>query len=125
MSSNDFSLTRMDKSEVGPGIQRPRPPFRLRDVCMENGYQISMFDFESVKFLIGNGAFADVYIVDCRLNDYKYALKVLDKQKIKDSWYEKYVLREKEILNMIDHQNIIRLEHYFQDSDNCYLLLEL
>lgn len=92
---------------------------------MENGYQISMFDFESVKFLIGSGSFADVYIVNCRLNDYKYALKVLNKQKIKDSWYEKYVLREKEILNMLDHQNIVRLEHYFQDSENCYLLLEL
>jgi serine/threonine protein kinase len=92
---------------------------------MENCYQISMLDFESVKFLIGNGTFSEVYIVNWRLNDYKYALKVLNKQKIKDSWYEKYVLREKEILNMLDHQNIIRLEHYFQDSDNCYLLLEL
>lgn len=26
---------------------------------------------------------------------------------------------------MMDHPNIIRLEHYFQDSENCYFLFEL
>jgi len=123
--NTDYSLTRTEQGEIGAGVQKPRPPFKLKEVCMENGYQISMFDFEQYKLSIGKGSFGEVFIVDCKLNDCKYALKVLNKQHIKNSWYEKYIMREKEILNMLDHPNIVRLEHYFHDSENCYFLLEL
>lgn len=34
-------------------------------------------------------------------------------------------MREKEITSMLDHPNIVRLESYFHDSDNCYFLFEL
>jgi serine/threonine protein kinase len=64
-------------------------------------------------------------VVRCKLNDYKYALKVLNKQKVKDYGVERHIMREKDILNMLDHSNIVRLEHYFHDSDNCYFLFEL
>jgi serine/threonine protein kinase len=41
-----------------------------------------MKDFEKTKLLIGHGAFGDVYLVRCKLNDCKYALKVLNKEKV-------------------------------------------
>mmetsp|Transcript_11147 Transcript_11147/g.11100 ORF Transcript_11147/g.11100 Transcript_11147/m.11100 type:complete len:176 (-) Transcript_11147:441-968(-) len=34
-------------------------------------------------------------------------------------------MREKEITDELDHPNIVRLEGYFHDSDNCYFLFEL
>ena len=67
----------------------------------------------------------------------KYALKIIDKDRITDELSRKQLLREKEITSKLDHPNIskfhfltkltiiVRLESYFHDRDNIYFLLSL
>lgn len=123
--NSDFRLTIVKKDIIAPGKMRSRAPYKLKEVCNENGYEISIQDFEDKRQLIGRGTFGEVYIVKCKLNNSKYALKILNKEFVKSSGYERHIMREKDILNALDHPNIVRLEHYFHDSDNCYFLFEL
>lgn len=121
----DYGLTKVKKDIIAPGKMRPRAPCKLKDVCKENGYSMSINDFDEERRMIGNGTFGEVFIVNCKLNDCKYALKILNKQTVKELGFERHIMREKDILNLLDHPNIVRLEHYFHDSDNCYFLFEL
>lgn len=104
---------------------KPRAQYTLREVWVANGYELSTKDFMDERVLIGDGKFGEVFLVHCKLNDWKYALKVLNKESVRECGYERHILREKEITSMLDHPNIVRLEHYFQDSDDCYFLFEL
>jgi len=115
----------MCDAEIAPGRMKPRPKYKLKEVCENNDYDLSYVDFEDKKILLGNGAFGEVYLVCCKPNYCKYALKVLNKEKVTKSGYEKHIMREKDISNMLDHPNIVRLESYFHDSDNCYFVFEL
>ena len=64
-------------------------------------------------------------MANCKLNFQKYALKVLDKQMILESGFDRLIMREKEITYKLDHPNIVRLESYFHDSNYCYFVFEL
>lgn len=122
---SDYNLTKIAEATIAPAKMKPRPRYKLKEVCDRNDYDVSYVDFEDKKILLGNGAFGEVYLVCCKLNYNKYALKILNKEKVKESGYERHIMREKDISNMLDHPNIVRLESYFHDSDNCYFLFEL
>lgn len=79
---SDIHLTKSLEVDVEPGKMRKRPAKKLKEVCDANNYALSLKDFEKTKLLIGHGAFGDVYLVRCKLNDGKYALKILNKEKV-------------------------------------------
>lgn len=122
---SDYNLTKCADNAICPARMKPRPRYKLKEVCDNNDYDVSYSDFEDNKILLGHGAFGEVYLVCCKLNYCKYALKILNKQKVKESGYERHIMREKDISNILDHPNIVRLESYFHDSDNCYFVFEL
>jgi len=122
---SDYNLTKISDSIISPGKMKTRPKYTLKEVCDNNEYDLSYHDFEDNKVLLGNGTFGEVYLVCCKLNYNKYALKVLSKELVKDYGFERHIMREKDICSMLDHPNIVRLESYFHDSDNCYFLFEL
>jgi serine/threonine protein kinase len=123
--NTDYNLTKVDKGKKEPAKMRKRAPYKLIEICKENGYDISIDDFDDDHEIIGAGTFGEVYIVNWKLNSCKYALKILNKSKVKNYGYERHIMREKDIMNMLNHPNIVRLEHYFHDSDNWYFLFEL
>jgi len=123
--NTDYNLSRIHRVTIKPDSMRPRPQFKLKEVCEANEYALSLKDFEEEKTLMGWGSFGEVYLVQWKLNNTKYALKILNKEAVKESGYERHIMREKDILNLLDHPNIVRLESYFHDSDNCYFLFEL
>jgi serine/threonine protein kinase len=79
--------------------------------------------------ILGQGAFGRVWLVthlptgSTSLN--VYALKAISKANVIDSKLEKAVLREKELLCLLNHPFILSLVASYQDSDNLYLLLPL
>lgn len=101
-----LDLTRTTDSSIEPGKMKKRAPRTLKQVCDENNYSLSIHDFEEDKILIGKGSFGEVYLVQCRLNKVKYALKVLNKEKVQNAGCERHLLREKDITFMLDHPNI-------------------
>lgn len=81
--------------------------------------------------MLGQGAFGRVWLVSYDksvagiMTTTAYALKAISKAKIIESKLEKSVLREKELLNLLEHPFILSLVASYQDATSLYLLLPL
>jgi protein kinase A len=62
---------------------------------------------------------------DTAKGDIPYALKTINKGQLLEANQVKGVLREKQIMNSIDHPFVLGLVGAFQDDENLYLLLPL
>jgi len=80
-------------------------------------------DFEIIKFL-GRGGFSIVNLVKWKHDGKEYALKIMSKTEVARNRKINTLMREKNIMNMLDHPNIARLENAFQDSSSLYFVLE-
>ena len=81
----------------------------------------SLSNYEIIS-KIGNGGFGYVYKVKYKLNNKIYAMKGISKYG--DENKVKYNKREIELLNQLDHPNIIKYYSNFEDDKNIYLILE-
>jgi protein kinase A len=75
--------------------------------------------------ILGAGAFGKVWLVESKRSKTPYAMKVINKRKLLDSHQEKGVLREKELLSLLQHPFILSMVSSYQDDMNLYLLLPL
>ena len=73
---------------------------------------------------LGRGAFAVVKYATHKKSKRKYAIKIIDKKNLGES-YLKSLKREVEILQQVSHNNIIKLKHVFDDKKYVYLVMEL
>ena len=75
--------------------------------------------------LLGKGGFAKCYELKC-LNDKKtYAVKIIDKATMTKSSTKSKLKSEIKIHKSMSHINIVKFEHYFEDNENVYILLEI
>ena len=81
----------------------------------------SLSNYEIIS-KIGNGGFGCVCKVKYKLNNKIYAMKGISKYG--DEKLVKYNRREIELLNQLDHPNIIKYYSNFEDDKNIYLILE-
>ena len=84
---------------------------------------------EIVKYLkgtfLGRGGFAKCYIFQ-NLNTNKItAAKIIAKSSLGKSREKQKLINEIKIHKALHHNNIVNFEHYFEDNDNVFLLLEL
>jgi len=88
--------------------------------------QFEKVDLNSFKILemIGKGSFGEVYLVENIKTTQKYAMKVLNKNKILSQNIVRYVITERNVLSNIKHPYIVRLYYAFQTDDFLYLILE-
>ena len=75
--------------------------------------------------VLGKGAFGRVWLTEWKGTGTPYALKVIHKRTLLDSHQEKGIIREKELLSLLQHPFILNLVSSFQDNDNLYLLMPL
>lgn len=73
--------------------------------------------------LIGQGNFSSVF--ECESEGKLFALKVIDKERIKSLQVVERVIQEVEIHKNVKHTNICELYSCFQDQKNVYLKLQL
>ncbi|KAG2385503.1 hypothetical protein C9374_003318 [Naegleria lovaniensis] len=73
---------------------------------------------------IGEGAYSRVVLATFKPTGKQYALKIIKKQLILKENKTKTVKMEKQVLNMMDHDNVIKLFCTFQDANNLYFALE-
>ncbi|KAJ6229653.1 3-phosphoinositide-dependent protein kinase 1-related [Anaeramoeba flamelloides] len=87
----------------------------------------SAFQLKNFKFgkVIGRGSFGDVHEATHQTNNTKYAIKVMNKRHIVRVKKQHYVSRERNILQSLDSQFIIKLYACFQDTENLYMITEL
>lgn len=81
-------------------------------------------DFEKVSNL-GKGAYGLVFRVKYKANSREFAMKVISKQTISNLRMIDQLKNEFNILRKLNHENIIKLNGYFEDDRNIYFILEL
>lgn len=83
-------------------------------------------DYEIKQETIGQGAFATVKKCVQRSTGTAYAVKIINRRKaLNTQGALQGVDRELEILRQLDHPHIVRLQDYYEDQDNYYIVMEL
>ena len=87
------------------------------------GIKIKNEDFERLK-LIGKGSFGDVFLVKLKSNEKIYAMKILDKEKIKSYDQEEHTKSERDLMVKINCPFIVDIKYAFQDKQYLYMVTE-
>lgn len=75
--------------------------------------------------LLGKGGFAKCYEFVCSENDKTFAAKVIAKASLTKSRAKQKLISEIKIHKSLHNTNIVAFEHYFEDTENVYILLEM
>ena len=74
--------------------------------------------------LLGRGSFGEVYLVKHKKTNEKYAMKVLDKNRIAEQNIFKYAMTERNVLSIVHNPFIVKLNYAFQTNEKLFLLLD-
>lgn len=75
--------------------------------------------------LLGKGGFAKCYEFTCNDTKKIYAAKVVTKSSLVKSRAKQKLISEIKIHKSLHHPQIVAFEHYFEDTENVYILLEM
>ena len=75
------------------------------------------------KFL-GKGAFGEVYLSEKENSNKLYATKKISRQIADRPKFKKYLQNEINILRMLNHPNIVKLEEIKKSSHSYYIVME-
>ena len=75
--------------------------------------------------LLGKGGFAKCYEFINQENQHSSAAKIIPKKSLVKSRAKQKLISEIKIHKSLHHPNIVAFEHYFEDSENVYLLIEI
>lgn len=75
--------------------------------------------------LLGKGGFAKVYMCTALDVNKNYAVKIVPKANLVKSRARQKFQAEIRIHRTLKHHHICEYKHFFEDKDNCYILLEL
>lgn len=81
-------------------------------------------DYYKFVKVIGKGAFGVVSLGIHKLTGKYVAIKLIDKECLKDEFSKKKVLREIHILRKINHSNVIKLLEVFQSTEHILIVME-
>ena len=87
------------------------------------GIQLKVKDFQRIK-LLGKGSFGEVYLVKSNSNNKTYAMKILNKDYIRERQQEKHTKIERDLLSRTNCSFIVNIKFAFQDNSNLYILTE-
>jgi polo-like kinase 1 len=74
---------------------------------------------------LGKGGFANCYELTNLENNHTSAAKIIPKSSLLKPRAKQKLITEIKIHKSLNHEGIVQFEHYFEDLDNVYLLLEM
>ena len=92
-------------------------------VIKPNG-EVSFRRYNKGRFL-GKGGFASVYEIVSAETRQISAVKLMDKSALTKGRARQKLMSEVKIHKSLNHTNIVKFEHYFEDSDFVYIVLEI
>jgi polo-like kinase 1 len=96
----------------------------IEETKIGSNSEVSIIKYLKKQFL-GKGGFARVYEFECLSNKKKYASKIIPKSSLIKERRKQKLMSEIKIHRSLNHTNIVDFEHFFEDNDNVYILLEL
>ena len=75
--------------------------------------------------ILGKGGFAKCFEFINQENQHSSAAKIIPKKSLVKSRAKQKLISEIKIHKSLHHPNIVAFEHYFEDSENVYLLIEI
>ncbi|XP_054712021.1 serine/threonine-protein kinase PLK1-like [Uloborus diversus] len=75
------------------------------------------------KFL-GKGGFARVHELTDLTTNQVYAGKIIPKSRLTKPHQKEKILREIDLHRQLQHKNVVRFHHFFEDEHNVYIILE-
>ena len=98
------------------------------EIIIEKIYRMNL-DIDIVKYIktdfLGEGGYAKCYKFIKMENGKSFAGKVIPKSSLKEPKKENRLIEEIMIHKKMHHPNIVKFEHFFEDGNNVYILLEL
>lgn len=116
-------LSKMDLEDVIGDMDRLSDeyiPYR-RSSTLKN---IRQKDIQKYRVL-GKGAFGKVWLVRNKKDDHPFAMKQLEKDQLIRSQQVMSVMREKNIMQSLNHPFLLHMASSFQDQHRLYLVLQL
>ena len=93
-----------------------------------NSYSYKNFDYVKIgnkNQMLGSGAFADVFLAVHRIENRKYAIKVMNKEKLsKSNVKSSFIKKEINIHSRLDHPYIISLKCHHETSEFIYMVMD-
>ena len=75
--------------------------------------------------LLGSGSFGKVYLIKHNITHKEYAMKIIDKKKLKQMGYNnEQILEEIKIHSKLDHENIVHVYNVFENEENFNIIME-
>ena len=99
-------------------------PLTIIEKELSSSGQIILKTYNKGKFL-GKGGFARVYELLCVETGHLYAGKFVSKDQITKSRARHKLLSEIKIHRMLIHQNIVKFDHFFENEEFIFIILEL
>ena len=78
----------------------------------------------NIRGIIGKGTFSVVKLGENKATKEKVAIKILQKNKILSKEDLVRIEREIQILSRLNHPNVIKIHHIFEDQKNFYIIME-
>lgn len=104
-------------------VKGERILFLSPSVKLGHENEANLRDFD-IGDMLGSGAFGYVYKVVHKTSKRIFALKVIEKGKIRKNKMEKQIQNEVKIMYSLDCENVVRLFNHFEDDENLYLVME-
>ncbi|CEG46225.1 plk plk-unclassified protein kinase [Plasmopara halstedii] len=115
------STAQREKKEPTP---QPVVPDQILEAYLDAQGYIRTRTYLKGKFL-GKGGFARCYELECSQTGKIYAVKVVAKSSLVKPKAKQKFTSEIKIHKSLNHPQIVQFEHFFEDGDNAYILLEL
>ena len=112
MNSNKPELNNVKNSFTYPSkcFKRPESESKIKDFQIEKE--------------LGCGSFGRVFLACHIKTKALYEIKAIDKQNRTNIEEKPHFRRELEVMYKINHPNVIKLFHHFEDNKYCYFIME-
>lgn len=99
-------------------------PHMIEERVVKFNGEIFVRKYLKGKFL-GKGGFAKCYEINNLENKRVSAAKIIQKSSLTKSRAKQKLMSEIKIHRSLHHNNVVSFEHFFEDAENVYIMLEL
>lgn len=110
-----------DSSYAHPKL--PQEIAQDKHVDQREQYKLKLEDFK-IERTVGTGSFGRVHLIQSKINNRYYALKVLQKAEVVKLKQVEHTNNERATLASIQHPFIVNLWGSFQDDANLYMVMD-